>query len=163
MHCQRIKTVTIESEIAEIRCLRRPVGIVVFGVDSEFKTQILDQLIAGLHPAANGSYAGSSDEKMKMILRGAQDNTILHLSSEESADRDTRLKAIQRLFDAGAETVVGIYIKPKFPRKIPMHDLSAEAKQRRMTLERCVAALKRNPPTDEGLDHLCIFDEAKEG
>ena len=97
----------------------QPVGIVFCGVDCEFKNQVVDACLGDLYPIAYGAYDMSTDGKMKFLLSSEGERVAVNLDATESANRETRLTAVQRLFDAGATNVIGIWIGPQSCTETP--------------------------------------------
>lgn len=142
--------------------MARPVGIVLFGADCDFKNEVLDTMMETLR-----GFACSCTEApdTATLVRTIKDHlaVVVVLNSDESSTHGLRHELVKVMRNAGAETMVGIYAKVKYPRKIPTSGLSLEARQRRLALEKCINTLEQNPPTADGLDYFIVVEEEKEG
>lgn len=142
--------------------MARPVGIVLFGADCDFKNEILD-MIAGTLQRFACYYTKAPDTAT--LVKAVKDHlaVVIVLNSDESSTHGLRHELVKVMRNAGAETVVGIYTKVKYPHKIPTSGLSLEARQRRLAQEKCINTLEHNPPTADGLDYFIVVEEEKEG
>lgn len=129
--------------------MRRPLGLLFFGVDTAFKTAQVDRIrgYEKFGPMAYGLYGMTTDAKMRHLV--SEGETIsMWFDSEQSADRDLRLTATTRLYMAGVATVVGFYIKSLSPSPL-------DAK-----LSREFALIEQNPPGEDEVDYLIIIPQA---
>ncbi len=140
--------------------MSQPVGIMLFGADLSFKESILEELKQGLPEAKLFSGAPSTHEMVELIH--GYSISIFTLSAMESADHELRHECVKVMRRIGARTVVGIYAKAELPRKIPRRDLSDAVKQQRWHNERCISALRQQPPTPDGLDYLIVVSEKED-
>lgn len=111
------KVSTIEELIDEIdHKLPQPVGVMLFGADSELKKQVLRELQSGLW-RAEVSYSVLDVHGVSKLVSFCK-VSIFVLSSMESADHEIRHKCVTSLCDLGARTIVGIHAKAKlfFPK-----------------------------------------------
>lgn len=143
--------------------MARPVGIVLFGADCEFKNEVREAFLARFGRGLVWDYYRSTTTARIETVFRIGDSFIIMLDSNESADHNVRHRLVQNLRNLGAKTVIGVYAKVKYPRKIPTSGLSLEARQRRLAQAKCINTLKHNPPTADGLDYFIVVEEEKEG
>lgn len=137
--------------------LNGPIGLVFMGADSERKEQQADRFITypALQPLAHGIYAMATDGKMRYLLEQGE-NCALLLDSDESANRDTRLEAVNRLYNAGARTVVGVYIEVAPPAPLPGRGF---LEPKTAALRTAVAQIAACPPQPEEFDYLVVIPQ----
>ena len=108
---------TIKQFCEQIRNeMSRPVGVMVYGADSEFKTQIYVQIITMLGSLAR--YFRATIPTLERMQEAFETKAVIiaALPSEESGNADMRLEFIQRLRDAGAKDVAAIYVRPDYTK-----------------------------------------------
>lgn len=144
--CDRIK-----KEMAQ------PVGIVLFGVDCEFKSETGEEILVEFHgELAWDFYAKITIGRTKEIFEASR-NFMVILNSSESADHSLRHQCVLNLKNFGAKTVIGIYAKAE---KVPVRALMSSPSK--AEFNKRVAAIEWSNPTVDGLDELVVVEE-KEG
>lgn len=145
---------TAEEIFAEINT-SRPVGIVIFGPDCEFKKQItsdVQRVTGALQLDYYHCYGGSGLAKWKNALFAAmQDDypVCMVLSGEASASRQVRNLVVQQMQSVGIEKIFGIHVVGEAPFD-----------SRRQEVVRDELSL--NPPTIEGLTGLLTVANKEE-
>lgn len=126
-----------------------PVGIVLFGADCGRKKDIVRDFSARIKNlpccrSANGS---------EMLFRNGF-NCLVEMSGNDSGDHNRRHWEVTTLRNAGAKTVIGIYVKMR-----PIVRYAESANRMLPKLNEQIARLSKEPPTAEGLDYLIVIDE----
>ena len=150
---------TFKEIFAEINWLRAPVGIILFGADSEFKEQVRKKFsgnVVGLTEIGYTAVSASEGDSANTpyILRAW--NNLITLSGDYSADHTRRHEAVEYLRTAGAKVLIGVYVKHKpICEDTTTHPVEAISK-----FNKQVNALLKNPPTVDGLNHLIVISES---
>lgn len=110
------KLVSMSDElIVEIRTKAdRPFGVVIYGSDCDYKLEIADKFQKGLLDTIFTNYR-SMLEKPDVIEQWLGDwrSLVVVMNGVDSVDSSLRRDCAQRLLDAGAKTLIGVYVKPK--------------------------------------------------
>ena len=150
---------TFKEIFAEINWLRAPVGIILFGADSEFKEQVRKKFssnVVGLTEIGYATVSASEGDSTNApyILRAW--NNLITLPGDYSADHTRRHEAVEYLSKAGAKVLIGVYVKHKpICEDTTTHPVKAISK-----FNKQVNALLKNPPTVDGLNHLIVISES---
>lgn len=123
-----------------------PVGVVLFGADWRNKKDIVQDFSTRM-PCCH-SAIGS-----EMLFRNGL-NCLVEMSGDDSGDHNRRHWEVTTLRNAGAKTVIGVYVKD---RPIVRHADSFLPPVTRFNEQ--VARLLKEPPTAEGLDYLIVIDK----
>lgn len=137
----------------------RPVGIIVFGVDCDFKNEVVDAMVEELRGFAHyhSKYPGIDTLIWEFNDRAA---VVVVLNSESSMTHRLRHELVQTMRNAGAKTIIGIYAKATAPQPLPSRGyLKSQLARRKNTAE----VLAKDPPTADGLDYFIVVEEEKEG
>ncbi len=137
--------------------MAQPVGIVLFGVDCDFKNEVLDAMVEELRGFAR-YYTKAPDTAT--LVRAIKTNlaVVVTLNSDESSMHSLRHELVKTMRNAGAETVVGIYAKVD---KEPIRPLVSSLEK--VEFNKRVAAVEQSNPTADGLDYFIVVEEEREG
>lgn len=139
---------TFKEVFAEINKIAEPVGIILFGADSEFKKQVCSKFSSNIKGIAEIEYTepGLVASANHLIpLEGW--NILVNLSGDQSIDHAKRHEAVTELKKVGVKILIGVYVKQRL----------APPQTRRFNQQ--VANLLERPPTADGLNHLIIISE----
>ncbi len=145
--------------------MAQPVGIVLFGADCELKDDVFKECVERIPNLATPGRDGSSHSVLfEMTEKGyfGGRNVLIVMSDESSSNHEQRHRIAMSLRGYGLKSVVGIYAKV-VDLKSDSYYMKSETRARREEVRRCVAELKTNPPTADGLDYLLVVSEEKEG
>lgn len=141
---------TFKEIFAEINSIKEPVGIILFGADSEFKREVLKKFSKNLSSFAEAT----SPELLNGLYLVAGKSVLTTLSGDCSANHCDRHRAVETLKKIGAKKIIGIYVKQKLiklnPQPMPEHVARFNWQ---------VEMLLKNPPTAKGLNALIIVSE----
>ncbi len=135
----------------------RPVSILLFGADCEFKKEVVKDLQNGLLDMKVFHGAPSTHELCDLIHDGPI--SLFLLSSMESYDHELRHEAVKAMRRIGAATVVGIYVRADESQPLPARGFIGRPDLQLM--KTTVRKLAQHPPTADGLDYL--LEVQKEG
>lgn len=92
----------------------RPFGVIIYGSDCDYKLEIADKFQEGLLDTIFTNYR-SMLEKPDVIEQWLGDwrSLVVVMNGVDSVDSSLRRDCAQRLLDAGAKTLIGVYVKPK--------------------------------------------------
>lgn len=136
--------------------MAQPVGIVLFGVDYDFKNEVLDAMVEELRGFAR--YYTKAPDTVTLV-RAIKDHlaVVVMLDSDESSAHGLRHELVKVMRNAGVETVVGIYAKVK---KIPIPVGKAMISAARdKQINKQITAIEQSNPTADGLDYFVVVEE----
>lgn len=133
--------------------MARPVGIILFGADCNFKNEAVKDLQIGLSDAAKTFYGAPSTHEMVELVHSSAVSLFV-LNSMESTDRELRHECIKVMRRTGVKTVVGVYVKVKKPW--PLLGRNFIGRPDLQLLKTTVRKLLQNPPTADEVDYLII-------
>lgn len=163
---EKLEVVMPEQIFNEIRDkMDSPIGIMLFGVDCDFKDEIMKELIETLDLQTNSDDWDSDYEYAQCYVK--TDNHLQYrfgegrklamtiLNSDNSSDGEIRRGFIRAIRNAGAKTVVGVYVKyvPIWLGDREITDTEPKNEQ--------AWVLMNNPPTPEGLDYSLVVVKEK--
>lgn len=171
MECQVTRVSTLEEELANLRQLPQPVGIMLFGADCKSKHNAINLILntewLGLQNVDDiddewfldyeyaQCYQRTKNHLLSRFESGAQFNLII-LDPESSADHEIRHGFVKAIQDAEAKAVVGIYIKAQptdwLEDQLPF--MTCNKDRQHKTFEHALSLLEQNPPTADGLNLL---------
>ena len=125
--------------------MAQPVGIMICGADCEFKNEVVNEIECGLPGLVSYDNTISA-----LTLAGAvQDCSMVAviLTTDESALHILRHGTVKVMRNAGAKSVVGIYVKSNCIMN--------------QSLREQVEAIERTNPTADGLDYLVVITEER--
>lgn len=147
---------TFKEIIAEINSIKEPVGIILFGADSEFKRQVLKKFADNLSKFTEIGYAGPDSIKLENGLYCViGKNVLTSLSGDYSANHAERHKAVETIKRIGTKKVIGVYVKQKLI-ELNLQPMPDYVKRFNWQVD----ALAKNPPTIDGLNNLIIVSES---
>lgn len=132
----------------------QPVGIVLFGVDSVFKNEVLDAMVESCEGLQTTILSKVPSTDTLVWAFSSHSAVVVMLNSDESSTYDLRHELVKVMRNTGAETVVGIYakVKPYSPKAlIRLSHANAVNKQ--------IAMIERSNPTADGLDYFIVVEE----
>ena len=141
---------TFKEIFAEINSIKEPVGIILFGADSEFKREVLKKFSKNLSSFAETT----SPELLNGLYLVAGKSVLTTLSGDCSANHCDRHRTVEALKKIGAKKIIGIYVKQK-PIKLNLQPMPEHVAK----FNRQVKMLLKNPPTAKGLNALIIVSE----
>lgn len=137
--------------------LARPVGIILFGVDCDFKKEVIKALTTEFgDDLVCDTYVGATTRHMQQSFEASR-NYMIDLNSADSANHDVRHQCVLNLKNFGAKCVVGVYAKARQISKIVVPPLTNATKQTKFNNQIC--AIEDSNPTPEGLDYLITIEE----
>ncbi len=138
--------------------MAQPVGIVLFGVDCDFKNEVLEMLFEGLscfyyHRIPRATVLTSS-------FKGCSNEILVVLNTDESVAKGLRQGLTEAMSDVGAKTVVGIYARARRRSwwRFLLRLNFGEVRKRRKFNE-MLGLLEKNPPKVGEFDYLVFVDE----
>ena len=140
--------------------MARPVGIVIFGADCEFKNEVLDVMVEELR-GLERYYTKAPDTAT--LARAIKDHSVVvvMLDSSESGMHSLRHELVGVMRNAGAKTVVGVYVKAK-KKPIPFGKAMVPAAKDKQVNHQ-IDTIEQSNPTADGLDYFIVVEEEKEG
>ncbi len=125
----------------------QPIGILVVGTDSSLKEEISQPLGAltaavRLHVSLAPTY---HDDTYRTAFANNR-NVLTLMTAATSADHSERHRQVKAMYDAGARSVIAVYVEGKF----------AYSHEDSYRIHRAVTS---DPPTAEGVDYLIIIRE----
>lgn len=145
----------------------QPVGIVLFGADCDFKNEVVKELTEalGLQTSSDswesdyehGQCYQKTEAHLKYRFGEGQKYAMVILNSDNSAEHEVRHGFVCAIKNAGAASVVGIYVKatevslPEGKKDISMIP--------KVQLNQHIAAIEQSNPTADGLDYLIVVSE----
>ncbi len=133
--------------------MTQPVGIMLFGADCEFKNRIVDMLTGEMQNLDCCFNARPDMTTLKKTFSAFGVVTVV-LDAERSASHLSRHELVKAMQEAGASTVVGIYVKA---RKAPIRPLMSSLEK--VELNKQITAIEQSNPTADGLDYLIVVEE----
>ena len=133
--------------------MAQPVGVMILGADHRIKNQVYGKcvrLISGL--AVQDSCGTVEMNQMKQLFSEGK-SALMIMSGDLSAHRYCREQEVKKLREAGAETVIGIYVKVV---------LTTECTGLTTTIIGQVARILNDPPMAEEFDYLIDWTEKEE-
>lgn len=147
---------TPERIFSKIKEMAQPVGIVLFGVDCDFKNEVLDTMVEELRGFARYYTTAPDTATLVRAIKG-HSAVVVALNSDESSTHGLRHELVKVMRNAGAETVVGIYAKAK-KKPIPFGKATiSAAKDRRVNQQ--IDAIEQSNPNADGLDYFVVVEE----
>ena len=125
----------------------RPLGILVVGTEGSFKEEIAHQLADQIN--AVRLYVSRTSTHHDNAYRAAftdGHNVLTMLTAHISAAHSERHRQVKAMYDAGAKSVIVVYVKGKFAYS---HEDSYRVHR----------AVTSDPPTAEGVDYLITIRE----
>ncbi len=158
--CEIREVSTLSTSSKRIKEMAQPVGIVLFGADCGFKSEVLDVMVDGLRGFAR-YYTKAPDTAT--LVRAIKNHlaVVVMLNSDESSTHGLRHELVKVMRNAGAKTVVGIYVKAK-KKPIPFGKaMISVARDKQVNHQ--IDAIEQSNPTADGLDYFIVVEEEKEG
>lgn len=146
---------TFKEVFAEINSIKEPVGIIIFGADSDFKDQVCAKFEA--HVRGLRINYSDSDSIQSAICQAptGEYNLTVELSGEDSANHWKRHEVVKMLKSAGFKVVIGLYVKQE-----QIQPWSAALPEEIKKFNRQAAKLLGKPPTIYGLTNLIVVSES---
>lgn len=139
---------TPERIVSKIRNeLPQPAGVIVYGVDCDFKRNTVQKFILGLdHPIALYGMPGAAE---LAELTRQQHSIIMVPNSETAAQASWRHMLISLIRSLGFKTIVGVYAQPGKQRLWqPLPTM------KRIRFNQQLAAIERSKPAMDDLDYF---------
>lgn len=138
--------------------MAQPVGIILFGVDCDFKNEVLEMLVEELP----GFYHLRITRAVVLInaFKERYNETLIVLNTDESVVKGLRQGLAEAMSDVGAKTVVGIYARARrrswwrFLVKLNFGEV-----RRRRKFNKALSLLEKDPPKVGEFDYLVFVDE----
>ncbi len=144
-----------------IREMPQPVGIILMGADCEIKESVYQECIARIPKIAVG-YGGKNGQPIRAagepLSKGC--SVLVELSGESSYRQYIRRQAVITLRDAGAKSVVGVYVKSDrdfYCDSFGQSGLKGATEVFRLV--NILEMLEQNPPKIDEFDSLFIREE----
>lgn len=139
--------------------MARPVGIILFGADCDFKNEVLDTMVEEMRGFAR--YHTNAPDTPALV-RDIQEHlaVVVTLNSDESSSHELRHELVKLMRNAGVATVVGVYAKAT-ETPVPFGKLSISLAPQ-VKINKQIAAIHESNPTADGLDYFIIVEEEKE-
>ena len=142
----------IDGEVA------RPIGIMLFGADSEAKDEICKECMGKIPGLAVQHSNDNSGTILKEVEKAFGEGrcVLVVMDGYASGDHTQRHKTVVALRNLGAKSVLGIYVKiaapqPEIGKGFSRSDAVRSAAQ--------VEKLEQHPPTPDGLEYLAIVEK----
>lgn len=148
---------TIGDFIKEINEMPQPVGIILFGADSEFKKDVYRRCTEQLQNVALGrSVKGKMPSETTERALSDKKDILIVMDGDPSGHQTCRVAMATKLKDSGAKSVVGIYAKiHKTPYCKHITDWT--------NLHWQVENFLQHPPTGDEFDRLLVMSEKRRG
>lgn len=132
-----------------------PIGIMVFGADCDLKSEVLDVIMRELQSLAR-YYTSVPDTATLVGAVRRHSAVVVVMNAEESAMHGLRHELVKVMRNAGAVSVVGIYVKAD---KVSVRPLMSNPEK--AELNKQVTAIERSNPTADGLDRMIVVTGAQ--
>lgn len=144
-----------------IREMPQPVGIILMGADCEIKESVYQECIARI-PGITIGYGGKNGQPIRAVEEPLSEgcSVLVELSGESSYRQYIRRQTVITLRDAGAKSVVGVYVKcdrDLYWDSFGQSGLKGTAEVLR--LANILEMLEQNPPKIDEFDSLIIREE----
>ncbi len=138
--------------------MAQPVGIVIIGADSDFKNEIVEQMMSKLQ---GFTCCFTKTPDTVAIIKALRHRAMaVVLDSVESGMHDLRHELVKVMRNAGAKTVVGFYVKAQMPQPLPGRGFMSRPDLK--LLRKTIQQLEANPPTADGLDYFITISAEQE-
>ena len=141
---------TFKEIFAEINSIKEPVGIILFGADSEFKRGVLKKFSKNL----SGFAEVALPELWNGLYLVSDKGVLATLSGDRSANHCDRHRTVEALKKIGAKKIIGIYVKQK-PIKLNLQPTPDHVARFNWQVD----MLLKDPPTAKGLNTLITVSE----
>lgn len=145
MECEVTKVSTLEEELVNLRQLPQPVGIMVFGVDGDFKKEVIGKMERCLGEGFSFLNGLQYDSDLMATFINSYGAAVM-LNSEKSAMHEIRHALVYQMIRTGARSVAGVYIKTN----------SAMETAR---VNKWAIAVENSNPNADGLDYFIVVRE----
>ena len=145
-----------EQVLTMINRMKRPVGVVLFGVDCEFKHEVRQMCWGRLREVAEASsreHAMNLERAYRAIQ--ARRNVLVVMPGSQSVWDFKRREIVMALRRLGALSVVGIFAKKLLVTKLP--DMNEPEV---IEMNNFIKGLEMQPPQVDEFDRLIIVEDA---
>lgn len=139
------------------RRVAQPVGIIVFGVDCDSKSETVEKAEQAFGDSAHYLFKAPDTATLVRVV-GDYPLTVVTLNSEESSMHDLRHELVKLMRNAGVKTVAGLYVKEK---RVPIRPLISSLEK--VEFNKQITAIEQSNPTADGLDYFVVVSEEEEG
>lgn len=135
----------------------RPVGIILFGFDCDFKNWVVEKFMQGLESFACFHTNALDTVALSQLLK-EQSKIFTIVNSHDSANADLLESMIETMRDSGVQSVVGIYVQAD--RSAVVGSRPLQAKMRMMDR---IRRIERSKPAEHSFDEFFILMSEEEG
>lgn len=136
--------------------MAQPVGVVLFGVDGDFKKEVLHLMMDHLRGFAY-YFDGAPDTKALVDATRNFQAVAVTLSGAESSTEGLRYELAKVMQAAGVKTVVGIYAKVE---KVPIRPLMSNVEK--LEFNKQITAIEAQNADDDWLDYSVTAEEGED-